>query len=78
MRTIELEALKSAAMSLPERERARLASDLMASLDGPAEQGVAEAWDIELCRRINELESGKAELLDVNEVLALARARIAV
>jgi hypothetical protein len=48
----------------------------VASLDGPAEHDVAEAWDIEICRRINEIESGKAELLDVDEVLARARARI--
>lgn len=76
MRTVELESLKSAAMALPEKERAKLASDLVASLDGPTEQNVAEAWDIEICRRINEIESGKAELLDVEEVLARARARI--
>lgn len=76
MRTTELEALKNAAMTLPERERAKFASDLVASLDGPAEHGVAEAWDIELCRRINEIESGKAELVDVDEVLAHARARL--
>jgi putative addiction module component (TIGR02574 family) len=63
-------------MALPEKERAKLASDLVASLDGPTEQNVAEAWDIEICRRINEIESGKAELLDVEEVLARARARI--
>lgn len=72
----ELEALQGAVMALPEKERAKLASDLMASLDGPAEQGVAEAWDIELCRRINEIESGKSELLDLDDVLARARKRI--
>lgn len=72
----ELDALKDAAMALSEKERAKLASDLMASLDGPAEKGVAEAWDIELCRRINEIESGEAELLDPDEVLARARKRI--
>ncbi|WP_422126554.1 addiction module protein [Thioalkalivibrio sulfidiphilus] len=76
MRTVELEALKDAAMTLSERDRAKLARDLVASLDGPAEHDVAEAWDIEICRRINEIESGKAELLDVDEVLARARARI--
>lgn len=76
MATTELEALRYAAMNLSERERAKLASDLMASLDGPAENDVAEAWDIEICRRINEIESGKAELLNVDEVLARAKARV--
>ena len=76
MHTPELKALKEAAMSLSERERAQLARDLVASLDGPLEQDVAKAWDIEICRRINEIESGTAELLDADDVLARARARI--
>ncbi|MCB1838100.1 MAG: addiction module protein [Alcanivoracaceae bacterium] len=76
MSTAELEALKHAALSLTEQERAKLASELMASLDGPAEGDVADAWDIEICRRINEIESGKATLLDLDEVLARARSRI--
>lgn len=76
MSTAELEALKHAALSLTEQERAKLASELMASLDGPAEGDVADAWDIEICRRINEIESGRATLLDLDEVLARARSRI--
>jgi putative addiction module component (TIGR02574 family) len=76
MNTVELEALKNAAMTLSERERAKLASDLVASLDGPAEHDAAVAWDIEICRRINEIEAGEAELFDVNEVLVRARTRI--
>lgn len=76
MSTAELEALKHAALSLTEQERAKLASELMTSLDGPVEGNVAEAWDIEICRRINEIESGKATLLDLDEVLARARSRI--
>jgi len=72
----ELEALTNAAMALSENERAKLARTLVASLDGPTENGVAEAWDIEICRRINEIEAGTAELLDVDEVLNRARARL--
>lgn len=70
------EALRDAALALSEAERAKLARDLIASLDGPADDDVTEAWDIELCRRINEVESGKAQLLDVEDVLARTRARI--
>lgn len=76
MGAVEIEALRKAAMGLSERERAKLASDLVASLDGPAEDDVSKAWDIEICRRINEIESGKAELLDVDEVLSRARERL--
>lgn len=70
------EALRDAALALSEAERAKLARDLIASLGGPADDDVAEAWDIELCRRINEVESGRAQLFDVEDVLARIRARI--
>lgn len=76
METAQLESITSAAMNLPEKERAKLAHDLVASLDGPADISVAEAWDIEICRRINDIESGKTELLDVDEAISRARDRI--
>lgn len=76
MNTAQLESITSAAMTLPERERAKLARDLVASLDGPADISVAEAWDTEICRRINDIESGKTELLNADEAIARARSRI--
>lgn len=76
MNKAQLESITNAAMTLPERERARLAHDLLASLDGPADISVAEAWDTEICRRINDIESGKTELLDADEVIARAREQL--
>lgn len=76
MNTAELERLRAAALELTEAERAQLASELVASLDGPADTDVAAAWDTEICRRINEINNGTATLLDADEVLARARARI--
>lgn len=76
MSVVQTETIASAAMTLPERERAKLARDLVASLDGPVDTRAAEAWDVEICRRIHDIESGKAELLDVDEVLTRARSRI--
>jgi len=76
MSIAELEAVKNAAMALSASERAKLASALVASLDGPNEKEVARAWDIEICRRINEIEAGTAQLLDMDEVLVRARARL--
>ncbi|WP_116367761.1 addiction module protein [Parahaliea mediterranea] len=76
MNTAELESIRTAALELTEAERAQLASDLVASLDGPADSEVAAAWDTEICRRINEINNGSATLLDADEVLARARARI--
>ena len=76
MTALELETLRNAAMTLSEQERAALAKDLVASLDGPADEGVAEAWDREIRRRIQQIDSGEAELLDAKEVLSRARDRI--
>ena len=76
METAELERVTSAAMSLPEKERAKLAHDLVASLDGPADKETAEAWDAEICYRIKQIDAGKTELLEPSEVIASARARI--
>jgi putative addiction module component (TIGR02574 family) len=76
MTKAEMESLRNSVMALPEKDRAQLAKDLVASLDGPVDSEVARAWDIEICRRINEIESGKAVLLDADEVLARARARL--
>ena len=72
----ELDAARKIALSLSEHDRAALASELVASLDGPKDPDVAVAWDIEICRRINEIEAGTATLLDPDEVLARARARL--
>lgn len=76
MITVELETLRNAALTLSEQERATLARDLVASLDGPADDSVTDAWDREICRRIRQVESGEAELLDSKDVLSRARARI--
>lgn len=76
MTTRALDALRQEALALSEMERAELARDLVASLDGPADAGASAAWDIEICRRINEIENGTATLLDPAEVLARARTRL--
>lgn len=74
LETPQLGSITSDALSLPERERAKLAHDLVASSDGPTDISIAEAWKTEICDRVNE--SGKAELLDSDEAIARPRARI--
>ena len=76
MTTAQLETLRSEALALSQAERAKLASDLVASLDGPADSNLSKAWDVEICRRINEIEKDTDLLLEVDEVLARANARI--
>jgi putative addiction module component (TIGR02574 family) len=41
---------------------------LIASLDGPQEEGVEEAWAVEIERRAAEIDSGKVKLLDWDTV----------
>ena len=72
----QLANVKSDALSLPENDRAELAKDLLNSLDGSIEPEVKKAWDMEICRRINELASGDAQLLDADDVLARVKQRI--
>ena len=76
MATRELSVLRADALALNEAERANLAHDLVASLDGPADQDVADAWDKEIVRRINEVDSGNAVLLDAADVISDIRKRI--
>lgn len=76
MTTAQLDSVRSEALALTDSERARLASDLVASLDGPADPNLAEAWDLEICKRINEIEMNPSLVLEPEEVLARARQRI--
>ena len=45
--------------SLSQQERADLAHAFLRSLK-PEDEGVAEAWDVELSRRVAEIRSGQA------------------
>jgi putative addiction module component (TIGR02574 family) len=57
-------ALRDAILQLPEEDRAWLAAEILASLEGPADAGVESAWEEEIDRRVAEIESGAVELLD--------------
>jgi putative addiction module component (TIGR02574 family) len=46
------------ALALPEEERLALATDLIASIDGPADAGWDEAWATELERRDTKFSTG--------------------
>lgn len=76
MRTEALNKLRSEALSLPEAERAELARDLVKSLDAPPDSGVGDAWDQEIARRLAEIDSGTAKLIDRDEFRKRMQARI--
>jgi len=71
-----LEKVRSQALNLSESERAELAHNLVASLDGPADSDAEKAWDAEILRRLAEIDSGTANLIDREEFRRRMQARI--
>ena len=71
-----LEKIRSEALNLSESERAELAHNLVASLDGPSEPEGEKAWDAEILRRLAEIDSGTANLIDREEFGRRMRARM--
>lgn len=76
MATEILRKLRSEALMLPESERAELAHELIKSLDAPADADVADAWDREILRRLAEIDSGTAKLVDRDEFRRRMQARL--
>ena len=56
------EAALAHALRLGVDERAELAAELLASLDGPADPGAEAAWEAEIKRRIDAINAGTAVL----------------
>jgi putative addiction module component len=54
-------------LSLPVEERARLALELLRSLDGEPEPGALEAWDVEIERPGAEVDAGAADTMTLDE-----------
>ena len=56
------------AMRLEPQERAMLMRLLIEALDGETEEGVEDAWRVEIERRMAELDSGSVETIPWEEV----------
>ena len=67
--------LKRRAQSLPPEKRARLAEELLASLD-PQDADIDAAWDVEIRRRVQEVEDATVTSLPAQE--AFDRVRLAI
>ena len=65
-------------LRLPAEERARLALELIRSVDAGAETGAADAWDIEIARRGAEVDAGLADTMTIDEYRAHVRDRRAI
>jgi hypothetical protein len=60
--------LLAEALALDHADRALLAAKLIASLGGPVDSNDEVAWATEINRRVGEIETGEAELVDRPEV----------
>jgi Putative addiction module component len=63
-----LNQLRSKALELTESERAELAHDLVASLDGTPDAGAVDEWDAEIVRRLQRVQDGSAQSVDRAEL----------
>lgn len=67
-----VDELARKARALSPEERVRLAEELLATVQEVDPQ-VEAAWDEEIKRRIEEIDSGKAKLIPAEEVFAEVR-----
>jgi len=73
---MSIDELTTEALKLGAAARARLARELLASLDTLPAADLEELWLQEAIRRESELDGGAARLQPADEVLARARARL--
>jgi putative addiction module component (TIGR02574 family) len=71
--TTLIEQLTIQARALPAEDRARLAENLLASLQDDPESEAEAAWDLEVGRRAEQVRSGTANLVSAQDVHAEAR-----
>jgi putative addiction module component (TIGR02574 family) len=65
----DVSELLKMALALPPEARAALAGSLLESLDNePADEDVEAAWNEEIKRRIEEIDSGKVKMIPYEEV----------
>jgi putative addiction module component (TIGR02574 family) len=66
--TQDADELLKKALTLPANDRATLAGSLIDSLEDVDEASAQNAWNDEIARRIEELDSGKAKTIPWDEV----------
>jgi putative addiction module component (TIGR02574 family) len=68
--TASVEELVKRARALSPQDRARLAEELLASLDEESDSDAEAAWEQEIARRVEEIKTGRAKLIPAAEVFA--------
>ncbi len=66
----------SEALHLPIEARAALADSLLDSLDAEVDADAEEAWRDEICRRLQEIDSGAVKLVHWQDAQRRLRARL--
>jgi putative addiction module component (TIGR02574 family) len=75
--TEEASLILKKALTLPPEARAEIADLLLESLDpSPPDEGVEAAWSEEISRRIDEIDSGKVQLIPYEEIRRRLMARL--
>jgi len=74
LRRMEVSELLKKALALPDHERAELAGNLIDSLDTTVDEDAEAAWQEEIARRLNEVETGKVKTVSWDEVRRKGRA----
>ena len=64
MSTPAFEHLRSQIMILSESERAELAHDLIVSLDASDDVSFSSEWELEIKKRITQIDAGAAKFFD--------------
>ena len=68
-----VEELSARAKTLSSRDRARLAEELLDSLQEESDPDADGAWDREIERRVGDIEAGTVKLIAAEDVHAEAR-----
>jgi putative addiction module component (TIGR02574 family) len=70
-----IEQLKMQLERLPRQERAELAHFLLCSLEQDTDADADAAWEVELARRVADIQSGKVVGIPAAQVFAELRAQ---
>lgn len=68
--TRAVEELYEQASRLPEEDRAELAGKLLESIEDLPDEGVEEAWAVEIERRMSDYRAGRVKTIPWSEVRA--------
>jgi putative addiction module component (TIGR02574 family) len=72
--THDTQELLQKALTLPDKERAELAGNLIASLDAIQDPDVDAAWQEEIAHRLHEVQSGQVKTVSWESVHQKGRA----